>query len=495
MSHTNYKKLKLPSLGVNDEIATLTEWFFNEADYVKEDDLICSVETTKVTIDIKSDFNGYLIQLAKESSEVKVGDNLALIADSLDNVITIKKNYFKEQKKNNLPSVQITKKAQDLALEHNIDINELGLSDSGIVREKDIQILIGNKSKSSSRNDIQLKGQVNKDFLEKIEKDEEFLTLPSEKKVQLYRKNGAIIQDGVEIGSETLIISDYINLKEGAKISSNCYIKTCSFELGVMSILGKNANVVTRHVRIGDVFFSGNSITIGGGGAFSNRAKLIIGDECLVSSHCLLNTGEGIIIGNRVGLSPYVKLYTHNHWQNELEGYHSNFGPIIIEDNVYVTGDCLVVPNITIGKGSTIFANSTVVSNVKPYSQLSGNPAKVIGKIDNDVRQNKKVSIIRKIVSSMYDEEQTIDINKENVTYLDSINKKTATDAQVIMTFNVEKSYDLSDEKVIFNLQTYEITGKQNSLSDEVRNYLRRRGIKFNPIHWRYSVDEGLYND
>ena len=95
----------------------------------------------------------------------------------------------------------------------------------------------------------------------------------------------------------------------------------------------------------------------------------------------------------------------------------------------------------------------------------------------------------------MYEEEQKVDINETNVIYLDRVNSKTQTDASVIITFNVEKSSKITKRKIIFNLKEYEIMGKENSLSNEVRNYFRRRGIRFRPIHWRYVGDEGLFND
>jgi Acetyltransferase (isoleucine patch superfamily) len=269
------------------------------------------------------------------------------------------------------------------------------------------------------------KRKIKDDFLTKIKSDQNFKKLSSDEKIEIYIKNGAIIEKGVRIGIESVIVSNYIHLKENSVIGEDTYIQTLSFELGVMSVIGNKMNVVTRHIKIGDVFFSGNSITIGGGGAFSNNAKLIIGDECLVSSHCILNTGEGIIIGNRVGLSPHVKLYTHNHWQNELEGYNSNFGPIIIDDNAYITGDSIIVPNVKIGKGSTVFANSTVTKNIQPYTQVCGNPAVVIGKINTKLDNKKKNIIIKKILENMYNDKQLINIERNNVTYYEWLDQKS----------------------------------------------------------------------
>jgi acetyltransferase-like isoleucine patch superfamily enzyme len=496
MSKEYYKILNITSLGVNDESATVVEWLHNDGDGINKGDIVAILETTKATFDILSESNGYLIKLKKEGEEVTISDPMALIIDNKEELETIKQNYFNEMIKENTGSIKITKKAQELASANNINIAEFSSLHKKVIREKDIRDQINiNKSKLVSVDDISMIGKINKDFLSELETDETFPTLSSAEKIILYKKNGAVIDANVEIGSGSVILSEYLHLKKDSIIGPNCYIKTISFELGIMSVIGNNANIVTRHVKIGDVFFSGNSIIVGGGGAFSNRAKLIVGDECLVSSYCILNTGEAIIIGSRVGLSPNVKLFTHNHWQSELEGYYSNFGPIILEDNVYVTGDCLVVPNVKIGEGSTIFANSTVINNVEPYTQLSGNPAKVVGKINKNVSKDKKISIIKRLVASMYKEEQIKDINENNVIFLNNISQKTKTDAQVLISFKVDKNCEKLKNKVIFNLQTFEVIGKENSLSDEVRNYFRKRGIRFKPMYWRYTADKGLYND
>ena len=57
-----------------------------------------------------------------------------------------------------------------------------------------------------------------------------------------------------------------------------------------------------------------------------------------------------------------------------------------------------------------------------------------------------------------------------------------------------KRVFMLNNGKTIFDFNTYVITGPQDKLSDEIRNYLRKKGIRFKPIHWRYTADEGKYN-
>ncbi len=280
-----------------------------------------------------------------------------------------------------------------------------------------------------------------------------------------------------------------------ATIGSNCYIRSHNFNLGIMSSIGNNSNIVTKNVKIGDVCTLGSSVMITGGFGFHSTIK--VGDNSLISGNCLLDAGEGIYIGKEVGISPYVKLYTHNHWQSELEGYHSNFGPIFVKDKAYITGDCLIVPGVTIGKGATILANSTVTDNVQPGNQVCGNPARVIGKVSGSMAFEKKDRIVRRIIKEMkqyFLQEKKVDPN--SVMYTPDFVIDSKHNDKCILTFSAPDNLSEKDIKcTLFDLGTFNIYGKQNTTSDEVRNFLRRRGIKFKPIYWRYTGERYLYND
>ncbi len=494
------KNISVESLGSNDTRAKLVSIEVKDGSFINKGDVVCCLETTKAVYDIESPSVGYIAFISKIGDNVVVDQTLALLLDDGININSEIKKYKSsllfESKK--IDSIKITKKAESLAKEYGVDIQSLAGQVSGLIREKDIlnSIKLNNKDFNEFNID-KLAGKLNSEFIKQISNDKSFSLLPSSKKIDEYRKNGAIIGENVEIGHGTILICSYLDLKDGSKIGSNCYIKTFSFELGRMSVIGNNANIVTRHIRIGDVFFSGESIVIGGGGAFSPRAYLIIGDSCLVSSNCLLNTGEGISIGDEVGLSPNVKLYTHSHWQSELDGYFSNFGPIIVNDKVYITGDSIVVPNVTIGEGATVFANSTVVGDVDSFTQVVGNPASVIRKVNTNLSIEQKDKVLSRIILDIDDEliKTNIIVNKSILYKKDFSTSDVVSLPSIILTLNFSNELkSLSKGLIIFDMIRLKIFGKEDEESDEVRNFLRRRGIRFKPIYWRYEGDTGLYN-
>ena len=57
-------------------------------------------------------------------------------------------------------------------------------------------------------------------------------------------------------------------------------------------------------------------------------------------------------------------------------------GEIIIEDNVWISSNCVILPNCKIGEGSIVAAGAVVTKDIEPYSIVGGIPAKKIGNRD-----------------------------------------------------------------------------------------------------------------
>lgn len=58
--------------------------------------------------------------------------------------------------------------------------------------------------------------------------------------------------------------------------------------------------------------------------------------------------------------------------------------PIRIGRNVWIGFDCVILPGVTIGDGSIVGARSVVTENVRPYTVVAGNPARMIRQLEND---------------------------------------------------------------------------------------------------------------
>ena len=113
-----------------------------------------------------------------------------------------------------------------------------------------------------------------------------------------------------------------------------------------------------------------------------------IGENVSFNSNVMINSrGIGkISIGNNVLIGPNVVIRSSNH---NYENYHIPIinqgmtkGEIIIEDNVWISSNCVILPNCKIGEGSIVAAGAVVTKDIEPYSIVGGIPAKKIGNRD-----------------------------------------------------------------------------------------------------------------
>lgn len=470
-----------PQFGVNDNSAKVVAWHVGPGDEVEPGQVLCELETAKATFEVEATAAGLVLPLVDLGVDVVVGQPLALVGADLA-ALTAEREALAEPAGDAV--ARATDKARRLAESLSVDLAEMPAA-GGIIRERDVRAFA--ERHAADPFEIEpIDGELEPALRRAIVDDPDFPDLPSDEKIERYRAAGAKIGAGVQLGQGVLIDAAAIEFLDEVEIYAGTTIRAETVRIGRMSVIGADCSITCRHIRIGAVLYTASRVTVGGADQMSPTDKLIIGDQCLISARCFLDSGNGIRIGNQVGISPFVKLYTHQHWQNVLEGYRSSFGPIVIEDGAYITGDCLVTPNIRIGAGSTVLANSTVAANVEPYTVVSGNPARKVADVERLVDPERKERIAKRLLSDM--QAALADrLPGGSVVYCRRFEPSVVGTASVVLTFDpggVDPGDD--DGLVLFDLTAYRVLGRQTPDSDEVRNFLRRRGVRFTPIHWRY---------
>lgn len=490
-------RVLIPRVNANDDQVLIVKLHIAAGDEVQEGDLLAEIETSKATSEILAPAAGRVGEIA--FSEGEFADVEALLC-SLSAAAA--ENVNREPLLGGEASGRkVTAKARRRAAELAVDVDDVPAEPDGRVTVAAVEAYAGSDSvkapvvvsavadrqKDDPMEIRSIGGKLDPDFKRTLSEEPTFAWLPSHEKVERYRAAGALIGDDVNLEPGSIIIADSIELADEVEVRAETRITAESLAIGRMSVIGPRSTVTCRHIRIGDMLYTASEITVGGTDSFSKTDKLIIGDLCLISTRCFLDTGNGIRLGNEVGISPFVKLYTHHYWQNVLEGYHANFGPIIIQDGAYITGDCLVTPGVEIGKGATILANSTVASNIEPYGIYSGNPARKIGMVERQLPIDRKERIVKRLLDQMSDSFAGR-FAREEVTYQRSLDLTAVGSAKVILTFDCAGQEGAAESQgfVVFDLGQFKVVGHQTSASDEVRNFLRRRGIRLSPIHWRY---------
>ncbi|KAF7188823.1 Maltose O-acetyltransferase [Pseudocercospora fuligena] len=110
--------------------------------------------------------------------------------------------------------------------------------------------------------------------------------------------------------------------------------------------------------------------------------NISLGKNVFINFNCTIIDTCKVTIGARTLFAPGVSLYSGCH-PLDPEVRNGTKGPemgaeIHIEEDCWIGGQAIILPGITIGKGSVVGAGSVVTKNVPPYTVVAGNPAKKI---------------------------------------------------------------------------------------------------------------------
>jgi maltose O-acetyltransferase len=104
------------------------------------------------------------------------------------------------------------------------------------------------------------------------------------------------------------------------------------------------------------------------------------GRKVFFNYNCVVLDVAQVCIGSNVFFGPAVQIYTVNH---PLEAaarrtLTEQAKPVTIEDDVWIGGGAILLPGVTIGKGSVVAAGAVVSKDVPPGVVAGGNPCRVI---------------------------------------------------------------------------------------------------------------------
>ena len=141
-------EIRVPTLGESVTEATVATWFKKPGDLVQSDEMLCELETDKVTVEVPSPISGKLEEvIIKEGQTVSVDALLAILSKDdtsqakiinkeIKNTQVQEKANFKEKDIENAPS------AKKIMREKNIDPESItGSGRDGRIMKKDVQDL------------------------------------------------------------------------------------------------------------------------------------------------------------------------------------------------------------------------------------------------------------------------------------------------------------------------------------------------------------------
>ena len=347
-----FNQIVVPHINVNDTEVTLIEIFFNDEDFIKKNQLTCLIESTKAAVEVSSDFEGYIFYMSKRNEILKIGQPIAYIFKTLQELQEFRINLEENIINNNKV---ISKKASVLMRKHNL--TEDDFKDISVISYNSVLSLLKSKetpklkSKILSKykeNDILLIGDFNSCLVA----------------TEIFRENNEfnpvnfISYEGKEIeGVYSANINDLKLLKDNGlknificlsdyKKSEHLLDEATKLNFNFRSCISKNASISSSS-NIGKCALIQGFTLIG--------PQVTIGDYCKILNN--------VSIAHHSKLEDYVTI---------ADG--SNIGGnVVIGKNVYMGIGVNVNRRVIIGAGSTIISGITVIDFVKKNSVITNN--------------------------------------------------------------------------------------------------------------------------
>ena len=114
--------------------------------------------------------------------------------------------------------------------------------------------------------------------------------------------------------------------------------------------------------------------------------NLFIGSECNIGDYNHITCANKVIVGSGVLTGRWVTITDNSHGNVMFQEINTkpdkrkiySKGPVVIGDNVWIGDKVTILPNVNIGNGAIIGANSVVTQSIPQNSIAVGNPAKII---------------------------------------------------------------------------------------------------------------------
>ncbi len=266
----------------------------------------------------------------------------------------------------------------------------------------------------------------------------------------------ARIDPGADICASHIIIGENVIIGKGfiAKVAGR-------LEIGTASVI-KNTQIFCRNAAIGSNNYIDGVLIEGASNSHSQNIR--IGNENLILQNTRINCNDDVEIGNDVGIGQYVDIWTHGSFMDVFAGYPYTSGPVKIGDHVWITAHSTIMPGVTVGDHVIIGNNTIANRNVPGGCFFAGMPGKV-------VKEN--------IYPPKFSNEQKEELLDALILdYMEIVKGKGFKPA--IQRKGLDIHYTSPDGgELVFHSETKTIEGIPDIYSEDFRDYLRFRAVKF----------------
>ncbi|SHG08519.1 sugar O-acetyltransferase [Chryseobacterium sp. OV279] len=115
-----------------------------------------------------------------------------------------------------------------------------------------------------------------------------------------------------------------------------------------------------------------------------------VGENFYANHNLIILDCAKVTFGDNVFIGPNCSFYTAGH---PLDAKQRNEGleyahPIKIGDNVWLGGNVVVLPGVSIGNNAVIGAGSVVTKDIPDYAVAVGNPCRIIKNVEENLKSS-----------------------------------------------------------------------------------------------------------
>ena len=151
---------------------------------------------------------------------------------------------------------------------------------------------------------------------------------------------------------ESSFVDDDVKIGDGTKIWHFCHIQSGTV-IGSQCSMGQNVNV-------------GNNVTIGDNVKIQNNVSVY----------------EGVVLEDGVFCGPSCVFTNDLTPRSFYPKGSSNYKKTVVKHGATLGANSTIVCGTTIGEWAMVGAGAVVTKDVPPYALVVGNPARVVGKVD-----------------------------------------------------------------------------------------------------------------
>ena len=321
---------------------------------------------------------------------------------------------------------------------------------------------------------------------------------------------GLSIGRGVVWGDRSRIRARRIFVGDGAVLGSDVEIEADSVYLGGSVRIGGRTRIVAGELVLGEGTLVGEEVLADIAGGRSAESRLLVGEGCLISSRCLVNACREVLMEPESALSPGAMIFTHSFWQSVLEGSSARFNAVRLGREAWLGAGAQILPGVTVGPGSIIMSNSTVVEDVPPSSLVAGIPARIVRRnIAKRLEPAVQMEVLRRLLPQFLAHLEYKGCGVRPLPAAEAWEVKPPSgDAQHLflvenaanpppagpgaLVILVHGRLDAPPGGAVFALGERQFTGSAGRLAHELRNFLRRQGIRLRPFAWNSGHEGGL---